>query len=112
MLHTNSHTNKNMIEYNGNFYDKSKLPFFIKPQNDPSRGQVQLCHNLIVNLFEKGISPRKQEFPEEVQIKRQIVDHYRKHICNITSHYVIFTIEIASPKLNHKKTPNTNRRYK
>ena len=91
-----------MIEYNKNFTDKSILPFFIKPQNDTSRGQIQFCHTLIVNLFEKGISPCKQGFLE-VQIKRQILDHYLKDICKITSHYGIFTIEFASPKLNHKK---------
>ena len=46
-----------MIENNKNFDDYSTLPFFIKPQNDPARGQVQFCMNLIVNLFEKGNSP-------------------------------------------------------
>ena len=57
-----------MIEYDKKFDNNSKLPFFIKPLNDPSRGQVQFCHNIIVYLFETGISPYKQEFPE-VQIK-------------------------------------------
>ena len=38
-----------------------------------------------------------QEFPE-VKIKRQIIDPYLKDICNITSYYGIFTIEITSPK--------------
>ena len=76
--------------------------FFKKPLNDTSRGQVQFCDNLNVNLFENGISPCKQEFPE-VQTERQILDHYLKIICNITLHYGIFTIDIASPKLNHKK---------
>ena len=42
-----------MIEYDKKFDDNSILSFFIKPLNDPSRGQVQFCHNLIVNLFEK-----------------------------------------------------------
>ena len=62
-----------MIEYNESFDDNSILPFLIKPQNDPSRGKVQFCYNLILNLFEKLISSCKQEFPE-VQIKRQILD--------------------------------------
>ena len=53
-----------MIEYNKNFDDKSILTFFIKPQNDPARGEVQFCYNLIVNVFEKGNSPCKQEFLE------------------------------------------------
>ena len=30
----------------------------------------------------------------------------------ITSHYGIVTVKIAAPKLNHKKKPNTNRRYR
>ena len=51
-------------------------------------------------MFEKGNSPCKREFPE-VRIKRQIHDHYLKDVCNITSHYGIFTIETASPKSNH-----------
>ena len=33
--------------------------------------------------------------------KRQILDHYLEGICNITSYYEIFTIEILSRKLNH-----------
>ena len=33
-------------------------------------------------------------------MKRQILDHCLKDICNITSFYGIFTIEIASPNLN------------
>ena len=91
-----------MIEYNENFDNNSILPFFKKPLNDPFRGKVQFCYNLIVYLLEKGVSPCKQEFPE-VQIKRQILDHNLKDIYNITSLYGMFTIEIASPKLNHKK---------
>ena len=84
-----------MIVYNENFDDDSKLLIFIKPQNDPSRGQVQFCHNLITNLFEKGNSPCKQEFPE-VKLKRETPDYYLKDICNITSYYGIFTIAIES----------------
>ena len=87
-----------MIEYNEIFDDYSILPIFMKPQNDPFRWQVQFCCNLIANW----ISPCKQEFPE-VQIKRQILDQYLKDIYNITSHYGVFTIKIASPKPNHKK---------
>ena len=100
-----------MIEYNKKFHDNSILPLvFIKPLNDPSRGQVQFCQNLILNLFEKGLSPCKQDFPE-VQFKRQILDHYPKVICNFTSHYGILKVETASIKQN-KKTPNTNRRFR
>ena len=71
------------------------LPFFIRPQKSPARGQVQFCYNLTVNLFEKGNIPFL-----EVRKKRQILDHYLKDICNITSHYGIFTIEVVSPKPN------------
>ena len=75
-----------MIEYDKNFDDNTILQFFIKPLNDPSRAQVQFCHILILNLMQKRISPCKQKFPEG-QIKRQILDHYLKDTCNITSNY-------------------------
>ena len=55
------------------------LPFIIIFLTD-DRGQTKFCQNLIANLFEKGISPCRAEFPE-VRIKRQIVDHYLKEIC-------------------------------
>ena len=48
-----------MIEHNEKFDHNSILPFFIKPQKDPARGQVQFCYNIIVNLFEKRNSPSK-----------------------------------------------------
>ena len=89
-----------MIEYNQIFNDNLILPFSIKPQNNPSRGQVQFCHDLIVNLIEKGISLCKQEFAE-VQMKRKTLDHYQKDVCSISSLYGIFSIK--SLKLNHKK---------
>ena len=53
-----------MIEYNKNFDDNSIIPFFIEPQNDPGRGKVHFCCNSILNLFEEGFIPCKQEFPE------------------------------------------------
>ena len=37
----------------------------------------------------------------ELRINWQIFDHYLKDICNITSNYDIFTIEIVWPKPNH-----------
>ena len=89
-----------MIEYEEYFDDKSTLLFFIQPQTDPARGQVHFCLNLIVNLFGKRNSPYKQKFPE-LRIKRQILDHYLKDICKITSYYGIFTIQRLSPKPNH-----------
>ena len=89
-----------MLEYNKTFDDNSILAFCIQPQSVPVQGQVQFSHNLIVNLFEKGNSPCKQEFPEII-IKRQILDHSLKSICYITSNFGIFTIEISSPQSNH-----------
>ena len=53
-----------MIEYNEDFDKKLIIPFFIQPESDSARRQVQFSHKLIVNLFEKGYSPCKQEFPE------------------------------------------------
>ena len=55
-----------------------------------------MCQSLIENLFERGVSPCTAEFPE-VKIKRQIVDHYLKRICNLTQQYRIYTIELQSP---------------
>ena len=80
--------------------------FFIKPQNDPSRGQVRFCHNLITNLFEKGNSPCKQEFPE-VKLKRETPDYYLKDICNITSYYGIYLQSQLHHKTKSHKTTNT-----
>ena len=100
-----------MIENNENFDDNSILPLFLKAQNDPARRQVQSCYNLIVNFFEKGNNPSKQEFTE-VKIKRQILDHYLKDICNIISYYGLFTIKIVITKIKSHKTPNTNKRFR
>ena len=66
------------------------------------RGQTQFCHNLIANIFEQGISPCKAKFPE-IKIKRQIVDHYIKGICNLTQRYGIYTIELSTTSNFHGK---------
>ena len=58
--------------------------------------------NLLVNLFEPGISPCKSEFPD-IKIKRQIIEHYLKDICNLTQQYGIYTIEISTPRTFHGK---------
>ena len=79
--------------------ENSILPFLINSLTD-DRGQTQLCQNLIANLFEKGISLCTAEFPE-VNIKRQIIDHYLKGICNITQPYGIYNIELKSPSKFH-----------
>ena len=65
-------------------------------------GQHIFCKNLLLNLFEPGISPCKTEFPD-VKIKRQIIDHYLKDICNLTQQYGIYSIEFSSPNQNHSK---------
>ena len=53
-------------------------------------------------MFEPGISPCKQEFPD-VKIKRQIIEHYLKDICNLTQQYGIYTIEFNTPNTAHRK---------
>ena len=53
-------------------------------------------------MFERGISPYKAEFPE-VKIKKQIIDHYLKGICNLTQHYGTHTIDKQSPSKFHGK---------
>ena len=63
---------------------------------------MQFCTNLIANVFERGISPSKAEFPE-VKIKRQIIDHYLKGICNLTQPYGIYTIDISTESKFHRK---------
>ena len=66
------------------------------------RGQTRFCKNLLVNLFEPGISPCKAEFPD-VKIKRQIIEHYLQDICNLTQQYGIYTIESSPPNTGHRK---------
>ena len=53
-------------------------------------------------MFEPGISPCKAEFPE-VKIKRQIIEHYLKDICNLTQQFGIYTIEFSTPNTAHRK---------
>ena len=53
-------------------------------------------------MFKPGISPCKAEFPD-VTIKRQIIEHYLKDICNLTQQYGIFTIEFSTPRTAHNK---------
>ena len=49
--------------------EEAVFPFLINSLND--RGQTRFCKNLLVNLFEPGISPWKAECPD-IKIKRQI----------------------------------------
>ena len=44
----------------------------------------------------------KRIFPD-VKIKRQLLDHYLKGICSLTSQYGIYTIEIRSPNAFHDR---------
>ena len=37
------------------------------------------------------------------KIKRQIIDHYLKGICNIAQQYVIYTIDFSTPSKFHGK---------
>ena len=80
--------------------EEAVFPFLIDSLDD--RGQTRFCKNLLVNLFEPGISPCKAEFPD-VKIKRQIIEHYLKDICNLTQQYGIYTIEFSTPNTAHRK---------
>ena len=80
--------------------EEAVFPFLIDSLDD--RGQTRFCKNLLVNLFEPEISPCKAEFPD-VKIKRQIIEHYLKDICNLTQQYGIYTIEISTPNTTHRK---------
>ena len=80
--------------------DDDIFPFIVDATTD--RGQHIFCKNLLLNLFEPGISPCKTEFPD-VKIKRQIIDHYLKDICNLTQQYGIYSIKFSSPNQNHSK---------
>ena len=101
--------NTMIIRYDDSFDDDSILHFFINLQSDPARRQVQLCHNLIVNLFQKRNSPCKEKFPE-VKFKCQIFDHYLSGISNITSH--IYYCNSTTTIIKSSTTPNTNRCYR
>ena len=90
-----------MIHFGKNFVVGSKLSFVINQQSKPARGQVQLCHNPIVNLFQKENNPCKQGFPE-LNNKRQMFDYYLPGNSNITSHYGIITIEILPPQSSNQ----------
>ena len=81
--------------------ENSVFPFLINSLTE-DRGQIQFCNNLIANLFEQGISPCEAEFPE-IKIKRQIVDHYMKGICNLTQQNGIYTKELSTPSKFHGK---------
>ena len=80
--------------------DDDIYPFLVDAPDN--RGQHDLCKNLLLNLFEPGISPCKAKFPD-VKIKRQIIEHYLKNICNLTQQYGIYTIEFSTPNPNHRK---------
>ena len=80
--------------------EETVFPFLIDSLDD--RGQTRFCKNLLVNLFEPGISPFKAEFPD-VKIKRQINEHYLKDIYNLTQQYGVYTIEFSTPNTAHRK---------
>ena len=80
--------------------DEKVYPFLIDAPDN--RGPHDFCKNLLLNLSEPGISPCKAEF-HDIKIKRQIIEHYLKNICNLTQQYGIYTIEISTPNPNHRK---------
>ena len=80
--------------------EESVFPFVINSFSD--RGQTRFCKNLLVNLFEPGISLCKSEFPD-IKMKRQIIEHYLKDICNLIQQYGFCTIEISTPRTLHGK---------
>ena len=80
--------------------EEAVFPFIIISHSD--RGQTRFCKNLLINLFEPGISPCKSEFPD-IKINRQIIEHYLKDICNLTQQYGIYTIEFSTPRTLHGK---------
>ena len=80
--------------------EEAVFPFLIDSLND--RGQTRFCKNLLVNLFEPGFSPCKAEF-SDIKIKRQIIEHYLKDICNLTQQDGIYTIEFSTPRAIHGK---------
>ena len=53
-------------------------------------------------MFQPVISPCKPEFPD-VKIKRKIIEHYLKDICNLTQQYGIYTIEFSTQRTAHNK---------
>ena len=53
-------------------------------------------------MFQPGISPCKAEFPD-VKIRRKIIEHYLKDICNLTQQYGIYTIEFSTQRTAHNK---------
>ena len=79
---------------------KQFFPFLIDSLDD--RGQHDFCKNLLVNLFETGISPCKQKFPD-VKIKRQFIKQVLKDMCNLTQEYGIYTIEFSTSNTAHRK---------
>ena len=81
--------------------ENSVLPILISPLTEP-RGQTEFFQNLTANLFEKGESPCTKKFPD-VKIKRQLLDHYLKSMCSLTSQYGIHTLEIRSPNAFHDR---------
>ena len=79
----------------------SVFPFLINSLTE-KRGQIQFCNNLIAYLLKQGISPCRADF-SEIKIKRQIVDHYLKGICNLTQQYGIYTRELSTASKFHGK---------
>ena len=82
--------------------EEAVFPFLIDSLND--RGQTRFCKNLLVKLFEPGISPCKAEFPD-IKIKRQIIEHYNrinnKHFITQNTYHLMMIIIINQIFLHH-----------
>ena len=64
-----------MFQYDANFDDGSILLLVIEITNEPSRGQVQFCHNSIIKLFQRRNSPNQQQIPEKKDQYSIIIYH-------------------------------------
>ena len=88
--------------------EEAVFSFLIDSLHD--RGQTRFCKNLLVNLFEPGISPCKAKFPD-VKVKRQIIEHYLKDICNLTQQYgeiVQTTVTTTQQSISFTNTPQSD----
>ena len=80
-----------LIQCDNNFEDNYILLFVMHPDFDLSRGQVEFCHNLRLNLFRKRNSPCKEYFID-AEVKRQLIGYCLPGICNITSRDFVHAI--------------------
>ena len=58
--------------------EEAVFPFVINSLCD--RGQTRFCENLLVSLFEPGISPCKSEFPDIKAKKTNYRKLFKRHM--------------------------------